>query len=791
MKLDEKTILKRLGAGESIDAVCDDAGLGRAEFDEWWHGQLESRLPDMTTARTLDGSGPVEILRDETGTPHIYADTAGALFFGYGFVMGQDRLWQLDYLRRKAVGRLAEVLGPDGLETDIIARTVGINRIAAEEIDRIPGETRELLEAFSDGINAAMEEGRSRLPIEFDLLDYEPEPWSPVDSIAIWAEFRWYLTGRLPVIALPEMARRALGDGPLYQAFLLGEAEDESIVPHGHYPPGRSGGERVGEVVSDPDEGLGSNNWVIGGALSDSGLPILASDPHIAFGSVSCWYQVHLSGAGFNTVGAGYVGVPGITFGRNERTAWGLTNNICAQRDLYQEKEHPDRPGHFLYDGEWEAATEVVERIEVKGADPVTRTIRSTRNGPLADEIVPGIARDSGPVSLRWMGHEPCDEITSMLAFNRADSAAEIREALRTWIVPTWSFGFADVDGHFGYQSVGRIPIKENWGRGYRPGWDPAHQWRESIPYDAMPRMEDPDQGWVRSANNRLAPEDFPYPLSGVWSSGHRARRIRTMIEEKDRLTREDVAEMQMDSMSLRAQEGLPGLIRTLDTVDDARIAGAAGHLRAWDCMMEPDRVGAAIFESAFHYWGLRAAAERFEPDQAEVLGTAMAGLSLTLLDGDEHGWFAGGNREGAIVEAMNTALDDLESRLGADMTAWTWGAVHTVRLDHHLTSRGEIFETLNRGGDPVRGSGITVCNTGFDPTYLAAVGANYRINAELSDDPPGLWAVDTAGLSGNPGSPNYCDQLATWLSGKHHYLPLDRDRVEQHIQTRLTINGG
>ena len=215
-----------------------------------------------------------------------------------------------------------------------------------------------------------------------------------------------------------------------------------------------------------------------------------------------------------------------------------------------------------------------------------------------------------------------------MLAFNKAGSAAEVREALRTWIVPTWSFGFADVDGHFGYQSVGRVPIKENWGRGYRPGWDPAHQWRESIPYDAMPRLEDPDQGWVRSANNRLAPEDFPYPLSGVWSSGHRARRIRNMIEEKDRLTREDVAEMQMDSMSLRAQEGLPGLIGTLETVDDARISEAVAHLKEWDCRMEPDRVGAAIFESFFLYWGLRAScgALRARPGRGPRYGDGGAG---------------------------------------------------------------------------------------------------------------------------------------------------------------------
>ena len=789
MTLDERSMLRRLGSGEPIDAVITDAGMSRAEFDDWWERQLTSRVPDLRGARMHAGAGQVEILRDALGTPHIYADSDGDLFFGYGFAMGQDRLWQLDYLRRKAVGRLSEVLGPDGLETDVIARTVGLNRLAAEEVDRIPAATRRRLEAFSGGINAAMEESRGRLPIEFDLLDYAPEPWAPVDSIAIWAEFRWYLTGRLSIIAFPEMARRSLGEGPLYQAFLMGESEDESIVPPGHYPAGRWGGAKVGDVVSDPDEGLGSNNWVIGGKRSDSGLPILASDPHIAFGSVSCWYQTHLVGAGFNVVGSGYAGVPGIIFGRNERVAWGLTNNACAQRDLYQEKENPDSPGYFLYDGEWEAAEKIVEAIAVKGGGTVSRTITVTRNGPLVDAIIPEAARQSGPVSLRWMGHEPCDEITSLLAVNNANSAVELRQALRTWIVPTWSFGFADVDGHFGFQAVGRIPIKENWGRGYRPGWDPTHQWRQAIPYDAMPCIEDPDEGWIRSANNRLAPEDFPYPLAGVWSSGHRARRIRQMIEEKDQLAREDVAGMQLDSVSLRAAEGVPGLITALDAVDDERMHSAVEHLRDWDWRMEPDRVGATIFESFFYYWGLRAAAERFETAQANVLGTAMAGLALDLLGGDNHSWFVRGDREQAILEAMGEALDDLESRLGSDMSTWMWGAVHTVRLDHHLSSRGEIFETLNRGGDPVRGSGITVCNTGFDPTYLAGVGANYRINAELADNPPGLWAVDTAGQSGHPGSPNYCDQLQTWLDGRHYYLPLDRARVEELAKTRLAIN--
>ena len=790
MATDDRAMLRRLGVGESIDAVRGDAGLKRDEFDRWWNGQLATRLPNLRGSRTLDGVGKVEILRDELGTPHVYAENDDDLFYGYGFATGQDRLWQLDYLRRKSLGTLSEVLGPSGIELDTIARTVGINRIAIEEADRLPDVTVRRLKAFARGINGAMEEARGRLPIEFDLLDYEPEPWSHVDSVALWAELRWYLTGRLPIIVIPELAKRGLGEGSLYQAFLTGEADEESIVPPGHYDTRRNGGVKVGVAVSGPDEGLGSNNWVIGSGLSESGGPLVASDPHIAFGSVSCWYQVHLSGAGFNFTGSGYVGVPGVIFGRNDRVAWGVTNNICAQRDLYQEREDPDRHGYFLYDDEWEQAEEIVERIVVKGGQAVTKQVRITRNGPIVDEIIPGAAGQTGPVSFRWMGHEPCDEITSMLEANRASSASEFREALRTWVVPTWSYGFADVDGHIGYQAIGSIPIKENWDRGYRPGWDPAHQWRETVPYDALPRMEDPEQDWIRSANNRTVADDFPYPLSGVWGSGHRALRIRQMIEERETLSREDMAAMQNDSMSLRAVDVLPGLLRTLEGAEDERVKEAVRHLRAWDCRMETDQVGAAIFENFFHEWGLEVASERFEGDIAELLGSAVAGLSAELLDEDRHSWFAKGGRDTAALKAMSRTLAAMEARLGPDMSTWTWGAVHKVQLGHHLSDRGEIFQTLDRGGDPVRGSGVTVCNTGFDPNYLAMMGANYRINADLGEDPPGLWAVDAAGQSGHPGSPNYCDQLPTWLDGRHHYIPIDRARVEAQAKVKLELRG-
>ncbi len=786
MRLPDSDVLRRLGEGRPVADVAREAEMSTDEFESWWSGQLASRLPDTKGTRTVGAS--VEIMRDEWGIPSIYADTEDDLFFGYGYAMAQDRLWQLDYLRRKAMGRLSEVLGPSSLDVDIVARTVGINRIAVDEITRLPAQTVSRLKAMSRGINAAMQESSAKLPIEFDLLGYAPEPWSPVDSVAIWAEFRWYLTGRLPVIALPELAKRALGDGPLYQAFLTGEAEEESILSPGAYPSQRSKTQRVGEVVSDSSEGQGSNNWVIGGSLTESGHPLLASDPHIAFGSVSCWYEVHLSGAGFNAAGAGYIGVPGMLFGRNERVAWGLTNNICAQRDLYQEQESEDHPGQFLYDGNWEQATTIEETIKVKGAAPVVKQIRFSRNGPIVDEILPAPARNTGPVSLRWMGHEPCDEITSMLNLARAGNASEFRESLRTWIVPTFSFGFADVDGHIGYQSSGHLPIKEEWGRGYRPGWDSDQAWQEIIPFDAMPSIADPSSGWIRSANNRTAPEDFPYPLSGVWSSGYRAQRIRNMLEENGSHTRQGIARMQLDTMSLRAAEALPGLIAILEGTTDPRLHEAAGHLAKWDCRMEPDRVGASLFEVFFEHWTNEVSAERFSGESVALLAGATSGLSTELLTKEAHGWFENGDRAEAICRAMQGAIADLEGRIGSDMAGWNWGAIHKVALRHHLSERGEIFERLDRGGDPVGGSGITVSNTGFDPNYMAAMGANFRLNADLADNPPGLWAVDAAGQSGNPGSPNYCDQLPEWQVNRHHHLPLDRKSVEANARNTLVL---
>jgi len=788
MNRTDKGILLRLGAGASVESICSENGMTMESFQTWWRGQITARVPAMDGIRNVQVQDKIEILRDPWGVPHIFAKTDFDLFFGYGYAMAQDRLWQLDYFRRKAMGRLAEILGSSGLESDTVVRTVGINRIAQQELTRIPSQTFSRLEAFSQGINALMEETRDNLPIEFDLLGYEPEPWSPLDSIAIWGEFRWYLTGRLPVIAIPEFAKRTLGEGPLYESFITGEAADESIIPEGAYAKAPSGIQKVGHVVGDPDDGIGSNNWVVSADRSASGAPMVASDPHIAFGAVSCWYEAHLQGPDLNVAGVGYAGMPAICIGRNDHIAWGITNNICSQRDLYLEKTDPAYPGQFFYDGRWEPARTIIEEINVKGGDPIPKTIICSRNGPIADALLPEPLRHTGPVSLRWLGAGFSDELSCLLGLNAARDAEGIRRALKPWVVPTWSFVFADRKGNIGYQCAGRIPIRNGWNRGYRPGWDPDHQWQGFVPYEGMPALFNPPQGYARSANNRTAPEDFPYPLSGTWSSGYRALRIRQMIEEKDKLSREDFARMQMDVLSMRAVESLPGLLAFLSKSTDPRIKTAREYLESWDCRMETDRIGAAIFEVFFSYWIKTIAAERFPAEAAALVAEASYAIGTRLLDGDAIGWFKNGTCEQAVLESMSKALDHLEERLGAEMSAWSWGKIHSITLNHLLSHHEDLKQLLRMGGCPVHGNGITVCNTGFDPNYLAALGANWRHNADLSEDPPGLWSVDAAGQSGHPGSPHYCDQLPEWISGRHRYIPMDRQRADASATSRLIL---
>jgi penicillin amidase len=803
-----RNILRRLGAGESIDAVCHSAGWTRAEFDIWWQREAASRAPRCTGQFATGVRIQATIERDRWGIPHIFADSQHDLWLAFGFAMAQDRLFQLDYLRRKGLGRLAEVLGVDALPTDLVARTVGLNRIAEAEWSRLPNETRDVLQAFAEGINAWIGQCAENLPIEFDLLDYRPEPWSPRDSLAIESEFRWYLTGRFPVIVMPEMAKRVLGDGPLYRDFCLGEEDQEAIVPAESYRDlqGRLGGdawsgltqrsrEDVGQAIGDP-AGTGSNNWVVAGRHCRSGMPMVASDPHIAFEAVSCWYEAHLNGGGFNVAGMAYVGMPAIMFGRNERVAWGITNNICSLRDLYQERTDPAHPNCFQFDGNWEPVRELTETIRVKGVEPVSRTIQFSRHGPVVNEILPLRESQTGPVTLKWLGAYQGGFLTALLGIDRARSVTEFREALRPWHVPTFNLVVADIEGQIAVQSAGRIPLRKTPQRGYRSGNEPDQEWIGLLPFDAMPHAIDPSRGWLATANNRLAGDDYPYPLYGTWASGYRAARIRQMIEAKltasanggtpRGFTCDDFRDMHQDAVSLRAVSCLPPLLAALSNLTDTQIQAAVDILQNWDKRVAADQVAPTLFNVFFSFWSKAVTDVHFDGATVELLAKQAEGIASRLLTDDPHGWFPAGQRIPRIRGVFSDTLAYLSQCLGPDMAAWQWGRLHRLPLKHVLSMRGDLGQLLNHGGVPVNGDMVTVCNTGSDPNWLATTGAGYRLIADLSTS--SLLAVDAQSQSGQPGTPHYSDQLAAWNAGEYHVLPLNRTEAAALIVEKLQL---
>jgi penicillin G amidase len=774
MELSSQEMLHRLGNGARIADVCEAAGITRGEFDAWWRAECQRRVPAAQGSHRAPIGSKARIERDQRGIPHVHAGNERDLFFAFGYAVAQDRLFQLDYLRRKARGRLAEILGPEALESDVLHRTIGLAQIAEKEWTTLPAEVRTLLSAYTAGINALIDASRGCLPIEFDLLGFAPDAWRETDSLAILGEFRWYLTGRFPIIAIPELVKRAVGDGPLYREFVLAEIDEESIVQPGDFSktPGKPS---VDFDSSSGDAGPGSNNWVLDGYRTNTGKPLVANDPHIPYSAVSIWHEVRLNVGDTNVAGVALAGVPGIMIGRNQRVAFGITNNICSQRDLYQEKTDPAHPGCFLFDGKWEPAQLRAETIQVRGSEPVKKTIRSSRNGPIVDEIMPAQVRHLGPVSLRWLGFEPCGWLTALIGLNRAQNCRDIREASRPWLCPTFNLVFADVDGNIGFQSVGRIPVRRIAERGYRPGWDPQHQWAGVIPYEKMPGLINPKRGYVVTANNRLAPNDFPYPLAGCWASGHRARRIRQQIETMSVWSRADCQRTQMDMYSGRAALAVSPLIAALQADGDPRVRQAVSLLRGWNYHVAADSASALIFNVFFTNWIKTVCRERLPADQATFATSTAVGIASRLISKDDAGWFQC-DRLAALRETFRAALDELTTKLGDDMNAWRWGQLHVLTQPHFLSQRGDLGQLFDLSGKPCGGDNVTVCSGSADANYAATLGAGYRMVADLADADAGLWAIEVAGTSGHPGSPHYADQIEPWAAGELHYIPLKRD---------------
>ena len=733
------------------------------------------------------------ILWDRWGIAHIHADQPYDLGVGLGYAVAQERLWQLDYMRRRVRGELAALLGTEALANDREMRTIGIATAADAVAQTIAGTTAELLDGLAAGINAwrqtALE--TDSLSEEFGILDYHPAPWTPADSVALWRWRWWMLTGRLDQIVLAEAARQTL-PADLLAAFLAVEAGEETIVPdpvNGPIPGGDSSGE-------------GSNNWAVAGSRTTTGYPVLCSDPHNAFDQPSQWFQAQLTcpAIGLDSIGAVYAGTVSAYLGRNRHTAWGVTNHVAPIRDLYvEETDGPD--GNRYRDGAaWRPFEEDRHTIEVQGAPDETLLVRRTVRGPIVNDLLPWTPTDDGgvapPISLRWRGIEPGVKsgLEALLAVNRARNVDEMLAALEQWPGPVLNFVFADRDGRIGYHVASHIPRREIAMRGLRPANDPDHTWRGTLPFDRLPQLIDPPRGWVATANNPPWAEDppeMPYLGSGGWADGYRFRRIRERIEAGPaRLSPNEIAAIHGDVLHARAVDLLPVLIEVLRTVPGRRPRAAYRQLARWDGSFDTEAVGASIFTAFWQRWLERIAAARFPAHLVPLVAGQAGAVARRLLLGDDLAWLSDTDYREEVRAAYVSAIDWLAEVAGPYPSRWRWGRLHQVTFPHPLGGRSpDLAQRFDIGPFPTSGGNGTVraAGTSFQQPFQAISGSTYRLLVDLSQSGR-AEATSTTGQSAHPDSPNCRDQVQHWLQDRRLPLWMDEADVRANLaaETRL-----
>jgi penicillin G amidase len=719
----------------------------------------------MQTTQHVTGAvgGRVEILRDRSGVPHIYAASTPDLYFGLGMAMAQDRLWQMDRLRRRALGRQAEILGPAYLASDIAHLTVGIDRIAAREAEALDPATHRIVASLVAGINRQVELMGRDLPPEFRRLDYTPEPFTARDVVAIGRGIWWSLNGRIDRIVAAEAAR--LLPEQFRLLYLTPEASESRVLQH----------------AAGTDDATGSNNWALHGSRTADGKPVLCGDPHQPFWVPSSWYEYALHGPEDDVAGAGHPGFPGMWWGSNGTIAWAITNNMASTRDLYAEQVDPKDPHRYRDGDTWREFDERQVSIAVRGASPHALTIRSTVRGPVVNALVPSLdATGDPPLSLRWVGMEHIDDIRASIAVSRARDWPGFRSALRDWAVAIFNFVYADAGGHIGYQMAGRIPIRGRVVPGFRDANAAADQWLGYIRFDDLPHMYDPPSGYVASANQRIVPDDWAQPIYGAYSQGHRGVRLVQALGGRGAMDTAANIGLQNDVKNCRAERSCPHILRHLAGTEPmfSRVLGD------WDYRYSLTSVAPTLFEAFMALWQHEVIG-RHLPERLFDLTHQQTGLGASLLEDPSIGYFTDGTAAHVAAVAQRT-LAALRSRLGGDEAAWQWGRIHQAHWRHPIGDAA-----FDVGPREVDGGSHTLRNTGGElPPHAASSGAEYRIVVDFAN-PDRFLAVQNIGNSGVPDSPHYRDQFEPWLKGEYHTVHLQRAGVEADCEGTTVIEPG
>ncbi|WP_109208767.1 MULTISPECIES: penicillin acylase family protein [Microbacterium] len=841
----------------SILAVVVALALVAVGFVTWTVQRSFPQLSGEVKTSGLDAE--VTVQRDALGIPTITADSSHDLFFAQGYVHAQDRFWEMDFRRHVTSGRLSELFGESQLGTDQFLRTLGWHDIAQQEVDTLDETERAYYDAYADGVNAYLADHQGAdASFEYAVLglqnaDYEIEPWTPADSVAWLKAMAWdlrsnieseteraviapefteaqidqlypgYPYDRNPVIVPKISAVPAVGTAPDLPAEEAaagdGSAEGDGGDAAGAPASGgeAAGGtadaataaiewsevssviEAVGELVGDAGEGIGSNSWVLSGSVTDTGMPLLANDPHLGASLPSVWHQIQLKCSTvseecpFDVAGFSFSGLPGVIIGHNARVAWGFTNLTTDVTDLYLEKIDGDS---YWYDGALVPLETRTETFKVAGGDDVTIDVHTTANGP----IVSGLTEDftaiaeapytgtdgtvTAPpadapqgeyaVSLRWTALQPGTTASAIFALNTAKDFDDFRGAAALFDVPAQNLIYADVDGNIGYQTPGKLPIRgAGDGSMPQPGWDSTYGWQGYIPFEELPVSYNPTEGYIVTANNAIVGQDYANFLTSDWDYGWRAARIDELIQRaiaKGPVTADDLNAILADDYSFVGMR-LTAAYAEITTGDDETDAALA-LLQEWDAQNEADSAAAAYANVLWDTLAENVFVDGRE-NPAPLSGQGRLFLVLdALLDDETSTWWTNDELgvSGMTDMLKRSAIDAYErvvDEQGDNPSRWNWGSLHALPLvnDTFGTSGIKPIEWLfNRGPFPVGGGSSVVNATGWDlgSSFSTVTVPSMRMIIDLSDFDASRWNQLT-GQSGHAFHTNYIDQVESW----------------------------
>lgn len=772
-----KVAFKRAAiGGAAVGALAGSSAAGL------WYQLFRRPLPKTRgRIRTLGLEAPVQIRRDRWGVPHIRAETGRDLWFAQGYCHGQDRLWQLDLYRRMASGRLSEIAGRRTLPTDRLMRTLGLRRAAEREAAELEPRVRSETDAYCAGVNSAAE-AEAAAPAEFQLLRAEFEPWRPADMLAALKLLAFGLsTNWERELLRAEMAREL---GPELAARL------DPAYPTGHpvvvAPGGAYGGDGLGlaEQLDSVRESLGlaveaggSNNWAVSGARTKTGRPLIAGDPHLPPSMPGIFYEVELALDGRFARGASLPGVPGISMGQNNDVAFTFTNAMADVMDLFVERLDGER---YEFEGEWRPLEVVEEEIAVKGSsEPDRLEVRLTHHGPIVNTALS--ADDAEPLALRWTVLDMPTLSEANLRVLEPTGGPELVEMLSAHTAPVSNMVWADRHGSIGYKTVGRIPVRRGGCPDLpKPGWTGEFEWEGLVPYEEMPELRDPECGYLITANNRIAGNDFPHHITSEYLDGYRARRIEELILAEPEHDAESFEAMQADNYSIPGRETVHRLARMRPR--DQREVTAIERLKSWDGHLEADSVAASIYQ-AFTLRLAREVARAVirDRDLAERwLDRSDSGFvnhvtspwrwhsHLLALWEEGDAALVGRPWEGLVLDALRGALDDLEDRFGADPDRWRWGRVHRLEFPHVIGEANPVFASVFNRSLETGGGQETVSQIAHDPNdpFKAVWAPCWRMVADPGDPDRSRWQAFT-GQSGQAGSPHYDDLQVDWVEGR------------------------